>query len=425
MNAPARSLLSEFIDVHHSELLQFVEPKQFSRSTQKLSLLDLVKFLLFTSCAGNHNGFDIGARRFFASEEDHVNRSSFCKARQKIRWEAFEYLLSVLNREDRSNQGKWHGHNVRAIGGTRLVLPRSNETLDFFPCNKPSRGSQMEHYPRARLLVAANVFTQQITHAVVGPALELIKQLPPANDIILLDRGFEGALLWRAIAESGNNFVARIRCSDVWQEKFLSGQLLKTAHAQILVECSGQRIRLLRGPRRKDGSCIVLATNLLDQTTYSSKDLIALYKQRWEVEKVFLHLKQIFHLEHFHSRKLNGVLQEIYAALVMQSWVAGWIDQAAGIGSQSDQEKIINFKAAAQTLAEFLPRLLGRYRSKRLVDLVLEKIAAIRYRRQKNRSYPRVSQQPQNRWAQNKNPNYYAMVKYRPDPIKWWRTKSK
>ena len=63
----------------------------------------------------------------------------------------------------------------------------------------------------------------------------------------------------------------------------------------------------------KDGKVSVLLTDLLANDVFSTDELRRLYRDRWEVEINFRHEKCSFDSEIFHSKSVNGILQEFYA----------------------------------------------------------------------------------------------------------------
>ena len=55
-----------------------------------------------------------------------------------------------------------------------------------------------------------------------------------------------------------------------------------------------RQIHLIR-PGAED---VYLVTDLLDETTYPAADLLEVYLKRWEIERVFQKIVEVFHLEH-------------------------------------------------------------------------------------------------------------------------------
>src|SRR5262249_13176959 len=132
----------------------------------------------------------------------------------------------------------------------------------------------------------------------------------------VLDRGLDGVRVWSAFESAEQFYVGRLRARGVCRLKFdpsLRDQIIE------IKDHNGEtrKIRVVRGAKFKTGNCLFLATNLLDQQKYDRKALLNLYKKRQSVEDVFLNLKQTLSVKNIRSKKINGVLQEIYAALVM------------------------------------------------------------------------------------------------------------
>ena len=74
------------------------------------------------------------------------------------------------------------------------------------------------------------------------------------------------------------------------------------------------RIIRLKAP---DGKISVLFTSLLDKKQFSSKEIIELYFRRWEVESYYRDEKIFIDIDTFHSRTVNGIRQELFAAVIM------------------------------------------------------------------------------------------------------------
>jgi len=66
-----------------------------------------------------------------------------------------------------------------------------------------------------------------------------------------------------------------------------------------------------------DGTLSVLITNLMDEKQYPSEDIIHLYYRRWGVERYYRDEKVFLDVVNFHSKKGNGIRQELFAILIM------------------------------------------------------------------------------------------------------------
>jgi hypothetical protein len=364
----------------------------------------LVGSLLHKSAAPSGRGYQLIYADYFAHLERsdrmrRLSRSSFCEARDKLSWEAFALLLDRANLECKSNfkPPTWREHRVRAVDGSCIQLPRSEEILTKFPTRSGGFGDS--YYPYSNLVVAADVFTCQTTHSLVGNKYsserdqlrDLLKTFGK-GDIAILDRGFDGKNVWKAFDDLQQHYLGRLRVRGSGGFKF--NQNLREQVVEVTVE-TGEivKIRIVRGPRFRTGNHLFLATNLMDTKRYDRRSLLELYAKRQAVEDVFLHLKNTLHAKNIRSKKLNGVLQEIYAALTMTSIVAG----IRYLFEQNQRHKRISFKALAwrlETAIEILLIPLTPNKLSRLFSGILD----FNHFRQPGRSSPRWSEQPMPKW---------------------------
>ena len=165
-------------------------------------------------------------------------------------------------------------------------------------------------------------------------------------------------------------------------------------------------LRLIRGPQLKDGSTLILATNLMDKRRYRRKDLVKLYAKRWEAEKLYAKVKTLLQLDKFHSRKLNGIYQEIFANLFVISLTTVAVIQAQMETKTPSDRSAPNFKNAIEVtrkyLYVFLAWGLSRKEFHQLFSEMIRKIKRIVCKKQPNRSYPRYSRRPLNHWPMAK-----------------------
>lgn len=334
-----------------------------------------------------------------SNEVCRLSRSSFCEARNKLSWEAFAYLQEKANLEH--NEGfenpLWKGHRVRAVDGTCIQLPRGKDLVATFPERNSKYGAS--YYPYSYLVAAADVFTCQTTHTVIGnkysserDQLRELLSTFNAGDISILDRGFDGKTVWKSFDDAQQFYLGRLRVRGVSRLNFnenLRDQVVETTtdSGEII------KIRIVRGKKFKTGNHLFLATNLFDRRKYSRKDLLELYKKRQAVEDVFLHLKHTLKAKNIRSKNLNGALQEIYAALTMTTIVAG----LRYLYELNLEKKRISFKAFCWRLETGFCALL-RPMSSRKLSLLFDPVCRFTHTKQPGRSYPRCSRQPASKW---------------------------
>lgn len=219
----------DFLSEHKQALKKFVVNEQDFTRSRKLGLVHTVGHILFQALERNLNGYEITSQNYFSQFnciESAAARSSFCEARSKINWQAFAYLLTQLNQESTSKLShlKWRGHNVKAIDGTFLTLPATDEVLKEYPRRKKVKA----HYPNGLLVTAMNVFTGQPVCAVFSndagserASLNKLLNKFETNDVLLLDRGYEGLEHFDNIARRNLFFIARIRSTGEAKNRVL------------------------------------------------------------------------------------------------------------------------------------------------------------------------------------------------------------
>ena len=378
----------------------------------------------------NANGYAITSRNYFSElgellkkNFDSASRSSICEARKKLHWGAFEYLLHQSRLEDQGSCYQWKGHNVRAIDGTKLTLPHSNEIIKEFPQRRDGRSGILSHYPFSILVTASDVFTGQPLAARManmhgserGEAISMIQNDFAPGDIVLLDRGLDGIRVWRALDEQKQFYISRLKevgksghlHLQYVHEFIVSGKKDKIIKRKTKDPITSKwvifRIRLIRGRKLKDGSVLVVGTNLYCPKKYPPQDILQLYAKRWNVETMYARVKTLFSIEEFHAKSPNGILQEVFSNLLVLSLTAKMAVQAASMHGTNITKVAPNFKNAAEVLRRNLFYRLGvaplgpRNRLKKAKQIIAE-IMSVLCKKQPGRSYPRYSRKPVNRW---------------------------
>lgn len=407
------SKVSNFISAHKRTLENYaVRTVDFSRS-RKLGIVHLVGHILFLTAQRNQNGYAITSQNYFSQLgkiEGSVARSSLCEARQKLGWQAFEFLLTTLNQESKTDL-RWKGLDVGAVDGTNLTLPATEDVLEEFPRLTKNRRTK-SHYPKGKLVTAMNVLTGQPICAVVddvhGSERECLLRLLPnfKGHVLLLDRGFEGMECMVEVAKKKLFFVLRLRASGRGQKKevkeFIASRrktAVVTLNQKINKEEVLLKVRLIRGEIDREGNPIILVTNLLGRKTYAPEAIYQLYLARWRIETMYYRVKELLKLQAFHAQTVNGVLQEIWSNLVLLSLTAvmtGVIKSKVGRPLHFP-----NFKAATEVIRRNFSFFVCRAKKGQLEEM-LRQIASIECVKQPGRKNPRISKQPHSHWIGGK-----------------------
>ena len=381
----------------------------------------------------NTDGYSISAQNYAAELSLCVGETvvpathqAVSKAREKLDWEAFRYLLREVNQDAELDGARfrYQGHITRAVDGTQLTLPHSEDILDLFEQRQSKAG--LGHYPGALMVTAINVFTGQCKAARVvnhicseRDQLKSMIELDFARgDLTLLDRGFGGDQMFLCFDDHEQFYLCRMRASGdrlahYLQDFIASRKKSRVVRQTVLRADTGEKveiqIRLIRGPKDNEGKRIILATNFSDSKRYSRNSLLKLYRSRWVVETMYGRVKNLLKLESFHSKSVNGVMQEIYANLLVISLTALIALSAARELRLDPEVAVPSFKNAQAVVRRHLFEAIlahpkpTRDTARALAQQLIEEATRVIWKKQPGRSYPRVSKQPIKCWNLAKN----------------------
>lgn len=163
-----------------------------------------------------------------------------------------------------------------------------------------------------------------------------------AERLYLLDRGYERYLLFAAIVGAKSDYICRVQHRNVTVTKTL--ELTPEARdarviSDELVTLPGvphpvRRIIIQKpaqGRQRTDkpnSDKIVLLTNLLD---VPAEIIAALYELRWSIELFFRFFKHVLGCRHLLSHKPEGVMIQVYCALIAALLLTLTLGESVGI----------------------------------------------------------------------------------------------
>ena len=346
-----------------------------------------------------------------------VAASSICDARAKVRDQAFRDIhRAILARAPADNpRWLWRGHRAFAVDGSKLNLPRP---LLHNGYRTPSDSS---HYPqgllsclyqlRARLPIDVDLSSHSNERAA---ALTHLPALRP-GDVVVYDRGYYSFLMLHAHAQRGLQPVFRLQSNaSALVADFVRSE--RTDEIVTVRPSDGARsqqpeadLRPVRARLVKythGGTDYALATTLLDRERYPVKALSDLYHARWGIEELYKVAKRLVGLEPFHGQSERGVRQELWAACSLIAMARLFTNHAEqDFRSAAGKAPLqANFRNSLRTVGQHLEGLFLQYHAT-LGDTVATILASIKHCRQRqrpNRSYPRVSRRPDDRFRPKK-----------------------
>lgn len=344
----------------------------------KLSFYDTMRFILYMDKLTTNKDL---IRYFDMDPECIPSQSAFVQRRAQISLSAFQFLFDEFSSSFPQTTRQFKGRCILACDGCHVVYTTNAEILQDY--NKP-RLCDYKGYNHMHLNGFVDVISKAFLDVVIQPGQKpderaalhtmLDHFLPedPQHYIITADRGYESydlifhcelkklSYVFRVKAPSSatsllssylNDLPDELDEFDVSVNRFFTDKYNKVMKEQDSVyhymnpRKNIPHFRQLLGPshlaylkmrvlkiKTSDKSFEYIITNL--PSSFSSDDIKACYHWRWGIETTFRYLKHAAGLLHFHSRKPEFLLQEIYATLVIYNFGIFIANEAAAATSR-------------------------------------------------------------------------------------------
>jgi hypothetical protein len=278
---------------------------------------------------------------------------AIAKARARLGAEPLRRLFAEVARPLASpdTKGAWYrGWRVLAVDGTTLDVADTLANERAFGRPKTHRGERTA-FPQVRVVGLAECGTHALIDAAMGPLAKgettLAAGLLRADGVlgqgvlVLADRLFVDAALWRKAAATGADLVWRTKTNAVLPVL----ELLEDGSYLSQIRAATDRrhgiaptvVRVVEYTLGKDPGRLAqpapirLLTTILDPAQAPATELAALYQQRWEFETTLDELKthQRGPKQVLRSRSPEMVAQEVWAMLLVHHAIRRLMHQAA------------------------------------------------------------------------------------------------
>lgn len=320
----------EFLARHRERDTAFVRDRILTFERIIFFLLNLIKSSLQAEL---DSFFEILYKNEFT--ERIVTKSAFSIARKKFKASAFVELNTCLvsNVYRLFQPKRWHGFDLRAVDGSTLRLPDTEDVIATFGREFPENGRP---YTMGRISHLFDPLNQMIIDAVIAPYRDderslLVKHLDAVRpgDLLLLDAGYPAFWLFAELLRRKINWCARasLKSWSVISDFVASGRseaivMLPAPRGDALRECRDRglpcdpiRVRLVRVPL-PDGTIEVLITSLLDVEEYPHEEFQELYHLRWQQEENYKFLKCRAEIANWSGKSALSVYQDFHARIV-------------------------------------------------------------------------------------------------------------
>jgi len=301
-----------------------------------------------------------------------ITDAGLCKARRRFAASIIKRLWQVdviSNFINKEGIKLWKKFQVCVIDGTTFTLNKSEEILKTFPLLKKAR------WPQMMACVLYDIYTKipldiECSNGKPGERKLLLSIIEKVKrkTLLILDRGYPAYYILHKLMLANIEFVIRIPKSFSYTKvkrlgqqdwlikiklnsgnKSLSKKILSSEDFACLPDQISLRLILTK---RKGFRPRYIITSLLDTQEYTYTEISELYCDRWICENYYRDLKHILKIENFHAEYVDGIYQEIYAAMILTIVLQKYIIKAAIKYKISCEE--ISFKRTFQIIADFI-----------------------------------------------------------------------
>jgi hypothetical protein len=323
--------------------------------------------------------------------EVRFSAAAYCQARQRLPLAVVQRLAEAVSRrlDAPGAEGLWRGHRVALIDGSTFSMPDTPELRAQFgqpPGQRPGCG-----FPVAHFVALFDAETGFIRDMAVGPLathdMSQVTHLHPklaAGDVLVGDRGFcsyvhlalvlqaKAHALFRVHQKQIVNFHAHRPSSAEIAGKGIptSRWIARLGHCDQLVEwikpktaprwMSAEQfaalpdklvVREIKRHIRTPGCRVrtaTVVTTLLNAELYPAQATVDLYAARWQIEVDLRDLKITLGLDVLKGRKVETVLKELYAVMLIYNLVR--LVAATAAARQQSRPQRISFIDALRWL---------------------------------------------------------------------------
>ena len=296
--------------------------------------------------------------------------SAYCQARAKIKLEVLSTLLarcSAQLQQETFDTARWLGHRVFHLDGSSFSMPDTTELQSYF--GQPGAQKAGCGFPVAHWLVQTHAATGMILNMLAAPLrthdMANAARLHPGlrdNDLLVADRGFCSFAHLALLFQRNVHGLLRIHQRTIvdftpGRAHVMPGHDQKRKHKGLprsrWIEGLGKTdqivewfkptnkptwmsaeqyaslpasivVRELRYTIQQKGfrsDTITLATTLLDAERYPVAELAEQFRQRWEIETNFGHLKTTMKMNVLKCKTVDGVLRELQVFALVYNMV--------------------------------------------------------------------------------------------------------
>lgn len=260
------------------------------------------------------------------------NTAAYCKARARLReeqlQEAAEHVGQSID-EKSMKSWLWCGRSVKLVDGTTISMPDTEANQKAYPQNtaqKPGLG-----YPIARVLVVISLATGAIVRLAMGTyrtseytlLRSLLSSFSP-GDVILADQFFDSYFELFYFSQIRIDAVIRLKTVRRIYSSRKSGvfNLEKPDHGpNWMSKKEFEELPDFLPIRVVWKNNLAILTTIIDEKKYSDRQILSLYKSRWNVEVDLRCIKSIMQMDILRCKTPEMVRKELWVHIIAYNLV--------------------------------------------------------------------------------------------------------
>lgn len=303
-----------------------------------------------------------------------LNTGPYCKARERLPLGLLERFAREVGQRLCARQPRswrWRGREVKLVDGTTVSMPDTMANQEKFPQNREQRAGL--GFPLARVVAIVSLSCGALLEWASGPCegketgetalLWALARRLGRGDVLIADRCYAGYFMIACLRQQGVDIV--IRQHQRRHTDFRRGRRLG-ARDHVVIWARPKRPlwmsettyaampeTLIMREVRAGGWTLV--STFTDAREVTKRELLALYRLRWQVELDLRSIKAVMQMDVLRCKSPPMVEKEIAAHLLAYNLVRAVMAQAAYLGKLLPRQ--LSFKAVVQLLNAFAQNL--------------------------------------------------------------------
>jgi hypothetical protein len=351
--------------------------------------------------------------------------SSYCKARERLPEQVFSGATCQIGQQLHQKacpQWLWKDRSVHIVDGSTTTMADTPENQAEYP--QPTNQKNGLGFPIARIVVILSLAVGTVLQAAIAPTkgkrtgeTTLFRQLFhtfAAGDIVLGDRLFDS---YRDMATLKARNVDMVfgrkqsrkkryshrdeydRLVEWKRPKFDSSRFTREEWESLPESMQIRELGILVRRKGFRPKFVAVVTTLMDAELYPAKDIIQLFRMRWQIELDLRSIKRILGMYHCRCETPAMVRKEIWTYLLAYNLIRLRMAQAAAVHDLPPRS--LSFKCAKDAIEVYTPVMAAAKSHAKVAETeqhMIDEIAMHRVGNRPSRVEPRAIKRRQNKY---------------------------